>query len=166
MSSLIVLEAVLRGALISAVFGAIDHFDHRKRRQVISPFFSKRVAQLKEPLLREKVELLCRTLQTQSKTDGVIELRAIYLGFATDVTCTCTLGASPHPELLRDPAWQKDWQATLHAMEQVIPLIKQIPWALKIALKFPSWVYKIPLPNLARLVVLHEVCRRPRLPHN
>ena len=151
--------------LTPAVFGAISHTDHRKRRQVISPFFSKRVATLKEPILRQKVELLCRTLQSQATTDGVIDLRPIYLGFATDITCTCTLGASPHPELLRDPAWQKDWQATLHAMEQVIPLIKQIPWALKIALKFPSWVYKKPLPNLARLVVLHEVCRPFLRPH-
>ena len=139
------------------MFGSIPHQDHRKRRGTISPFFSKRSVTTNEELLHSKVDLLCAAIQEQAKKNGIVEVRACFLGFATDVTCQYALGDSPHPDLLRNPDSRKEWQGTLHAMEHIIPLIKQIPWALPIALKFPSWVYAPFSSVLEKLVILHEV---------
>lgn len=59
-------------------FSTASHDQHRIRRSVLNPFFSKRSIANNEAQIREKVEHLCRRLEVYSMTRDVLRLDGAY----------------------------------------------------------------------------------------
>lgn len=126
---------------------------------VLNSFFSKQAILAKEDLLWEKVEQLCQALEKQNtqNKDQAVDLRMSLLAFATDFFTTYGIGGSPHPELLPDLGWQVTWVKVFNAIEDLTPVIKQLPWIIPIVSVLPMWPMKLLAPNLSRLYALRQV---------
>lgn len=109
----------------------------------MNPYFSKSsIAQL-EPFIKQRVDMLCRSLEQQSK-EGPVELHTIYLAFANDTVCSFAFDYSM--DLLNNPALAKEWKKTISAIASMTPLIKQLPWLHNAVDYIPSCFF-IPLPQ-------------------
>lgn len=141
------------------MFSTTDYHLHRKRKAVLNPFFSKQAIRAKENLLWEKVQLLCQALEAQKaqNEDQAVDLRMSLLAFATDFFTTYGIGGSPHPELLPDLDWQTRWVNVFNAIENLTPLIKQLPWINSIVSVLPMWLIALVAPDLSRLFALRQV---------
>ena len=65
-----------------SVGGSMNHELHRKRREALNPFFSKRSLVALGPMISTKVELLCASPERHAKNGTPINLSDIYDAFA------------------------------------------------------------------------------------
>ncbi|KAK6585195.1 hypothetical protein PZA11_001922 [Diplocarpon coronariae] len=146
-----------------ASFGTVDHKIHRKRKLATSPFFSKRSVAAAEPIIRGQAEKLCQSLQDSYARREVVKLHTTYLGFTTD---SVSEFAFARPDGLQgNTEGLEDWAETLKMVGESFPLLRQFPWMLKVALKFPLWGYQLVVPAFSRFLELHKV-RQYRGPHS
>jgi len=136
-------------------FGTIDHEVHRKRRAAISPFFSKSTVASTEPMIHDKMRLLCQRLKQTLAVGGVVELRRTYLAIATDTLSGHAFQKSLG--LIEEDHKAHEWKRTIKAVAILTPLIKQFTWIIPLALKLPLGPLEMVVPDLARIVALHGV---------
>ncbi|CAL3965293.1 unnamed protein product [Diplocarpon coronariae] len=137
-----------------ASFGTVDHKIHRKRKLATSPFFSKRSVAAAEPIIRGQAEKLCQSLQDSYARREVVKLHTTYLGFTTD---SVSEFAFARPDGLQgNTEGLEDWAETLKMVGESFPLLRQFPWMLKVALKFPLWGYQLVVPAFSRFLELHK----------
>jgi cytochrome P450 len=61
-----------------------SHEIHRKRREALAPFFSRRNVVHLEPLIREKVEQLCQLVAGHAKEKTPVNLSDLFWGFSNE----------------------------------------------------------------------------------
>lgn len=66
---------------------SVDHDEHRRRREVLNPFFSQKNIVAREHSLRLKVVQLCSHLDSAIITGEVRNLLDIYYAFARESVC-------------------------------------------------------------------------------
>lgn len=64
--------------------GTVKHDLHRKRREALNPFFSKKSVQVLGPMICAKVDLLCKHLDDHLKSQVPINLSDVYFAFANE----------------------------------------------------------------------------------
>lgn len=64
--------------------GTIKHDLHRKRREALDPFFSKKSVTGLESMIRHKVNQLCELMEDYSKQEIVVNLLDVYFAFANE----------------------------------------------------------------------------------
>jgi hypothetical protein len=75
----------LRSLRIPGAIGAtVSHDLHRKRRDAISPFFSKRNVLYLEPVITQKVEQLCQLINKHAVEKTPINLSDILYAFCNE----------------------------------------------------------------------------------
>lgn len=67
-----------------SVGGTIQHELHRKRREALNPFFSKKSVQSLGPMIARKAELLCKRLDDHLNSQIPINLSEVYFAFANE----------------------------------------------------------------------------------
>jgi len=67
-----------------SVGGSINHELHRKRREALNPFFSKRSVMALGPMISQKVDLLRACFDQHAKHGTPINLSDIYFAFANE----------------------------------------------------------------------------------
>ncbi|KAF4636899.1 hypothetical protein G7Y89_g1175 [Cudoniella acicularis] len=67
------------------VGASANHDVHRKRRDALSPFFSKRNVVYLEPLIIKKVEQLCEVISKHAIEETPINLSDLFFAFSNDV---------------------------------------------------------------------------------
>jgi len=67
-----------------SVGGSINHELHRKRREALNPFFSKRSVVALGPMISQKVDLLRASFDQHAKNGTPITLSDIYYAFANE----------------------------------------------------------------------------------
>ncbi|KAH6662817.1 cytochrome P450, partial [Halenospora varia] len=137
------------------IFGTISHHVHRKRRAAINGMFSKREVNDFEPMIHEKVELLCQEMQKQLSGTQPTEMRTNYLALTTDTLCSYAFEDSL--DLLKHRKKAINWQKTIKAVAVLTPLARQFTWIIPVALKLPMLPLRMGVPDLARIVKLHRV---------
>jgi hypothetical protein len=75
----------LRSLRIPGAIGAtVSHDLHRKRRDAISPFFTKRNVLYLEPVITQKVEKLCNLINKYAVGKAPINLSDIFYAFCNE----------------------------------------------------------------------------------
>ena len=120
----------------------------------MSPYFSKSSITQLEPFIQQRVELLCQSLEQQSK-QGPVELHTIYLAFANDTVCSFAFDYSM--DLLENPSVAKEWKMTISAIASLTPLIKQFPWLHNVVEWIPDLLLRQFVPKFARIRILRAV---------
>lgn len=61
-----------------------DHDLHKKRREAISPFFSKRNVLVHEPKIRERVDRVCEIIEEHRVAKTPVNLAVVFLAMCMD----------------------------------------------------------------------------------
>ena len=64
--------------------GSIQHDLHRKRREALNPFFSKKSVVALESVIGQKVKQLCRLMEEHSRHQIPVNLSDVYFAFANE----------------------------------------------------------------------------------
>jgi hypothetical protein len=100
------------------------------------------------------VGCLCQEFLTASIEERAVELGRSYLAMTIDAICQHTLGKNP--EFLMNQQQAYDWKKTVLAVANITPFAKQVTWIVPLALKTPVTILKRLVPNLSRVVELHQ----------
>ena len=133
---------------------------HRKRRAAVSPWFSKRSINATEDLIIAQAKLLCDSLRGQLKGNHIAELRVNFLAFTTDIVSAYVFDGSLG--MLKDTRRALEWKRTISALAACVPFVKQFPWIMPILKKIPVKLLQLMVPDLARVIVLDQVCAYPK----
>ena len=67
-----------------SVGGSLQHELHRKRREALNPFFSKRSVVELGPMISQKVDLLCKQFEDHLSSQIPINLSEVYYAFSNE----------------------------------------------------------------------------------
>ena len=67
-----------------SVGGSLQHELHRKRREALNPFFSKKSVVELGPMISRKVDLLCKQLEDHLNSRIPISLSEVYFAFSNE----------------------------------------------------------------------------------
>ncbi|KAF2807697.1 trichodiene oxygenase [Mytilinidion resinicola] len=81
-----------RFGIPSNTFATVPHELHRLRRAALNPMFSKRAIMKYEPVIREKLALLCKQIADYNATGKIVMLHNGYTAFIGDVTMEYAFG--------------------------------------------------------------------------
>jgi hypothetical protein len=140
-----------------SIFGTVGHDAHRKRRGAISTFFSKKSVADHESLIHSKVELLCDIFEKTMRTGEAINIRVPLLAYTTDFYCAHALSDSVDMNLLSDMGKAEIWRNNVTGLTHLVPIVRQFPWVLPIAVELPMWLLKLVSADAGRLVQLLRV---------
>ena len=67
-----------------SVGGSLQHDLHRKRREALNPFFSKKSVVELGPMISRKVDVLCNRLEDHLSSQIPISLSDVYFAFSNE----------------------------------------------------------------------------------
>ncbi len=127
-----------------SIFGTVQHDHHRVRRGALNPFFSQKSISAIEPLIQDKVDLLCTALGeyapggTDEKRAGKeIELGVAYMSLTLDIISHYAFGKSYG--LLNLPGFSQMWKDVVENVMESFALVRNLPW-------LPELLKKLPMP--------------------
>ncbi|KAK7697488.1 hypothetical protein SLS64_013500 [Diaporthe eres] len=135
-----------------AVFGTVGHDAHRKRRGAISSFFSKKSVTTNEPLINEKVDLLCDVFESAMHKGEVINIRVPLLAYATDFYCAHALGDSGDMNLLKDMGRAQVWRDNIVGLLHLTPIVRQFSWIVPFVVELPMWLIRLVSSDMALVI--------------
>ncbi|OAP59663.1 hypothetical protein AYL99_06961 [Fonsecaea erecta] len=140
-------------APFSARFGTDDTFftaplqeDHRRLRNAVAPFFSKRKIMDFQPVVRAKLRKLCSRVQEYAGTDRVLPLHRAWTAYAGDVvTEFCFAKSYDH---LDSPEFKETFHEAMHAACESSSMLMQFPWLWPVMNSLPDWLVLRLEPNM------------------
>ncbi|KAI9714885.1 MAG: hypothetical protein M1820_000174 [Bogoriella megaspora] len=129
-----------------------DHW--RVRRTVLNPFFSRRSVVGFQPLIREKVELLCSQLAKYREGSESVNLIDAFATFSCDVITDYCFGFCN--EQLRSPDFKDNLHTPFYALTEFGQLVAHFPWLGPLVDSLPDSVNIALNPPLATLVRLKK----------
>lgn len=135
-----------------AVFGTVGHDAHRKRRGAISSFFSKKSVSSNEPLINEKIELMCDFFESAMHKGEIINIRVPLLAYATDFYCAHALGDSGDMNLLKDMGKAQVWRHSIVGLLHLTPIVRQFSWIVPVVVELPMWLIRLVSSDMALVI--------------
>ncbi|KAL2126994.1 hypothetical protein VTI74DRAFT_11498 [Chaetomium olivicolor] len=139
----------------SDTFSTVDHDLHRQRRKAISPFFSVAKIADFQPVIRAKVDKLCKKLDTYAANKGtVVRLSRAWMALTTDIITEYAFAKS------YDQLDSPDFTDTLH--EALVAIYVTGHFALHFPVVFPildslpEWFVKWAQPDIMSVVGLRK----------
>ena len=120
----------------------MDHDHHRRRRQPLSTFFSKRnIQNLEKTLVRRKVVELCDRLAEAHQSAPTIDLIVSMSALTMDVISEYCFGEDI--DTLRDPALAKEWLDFFHNAAKTRAISRLWPWLWVKITTGPVWFTRL-----------------------
>lgn len=120
----------------------IDHDLHRKRRAIVSPYFSKRAIAELEPIINERLNILCSRLGDMMAQGATVNLTSAFSAFTADVVTYHFYGS--HPDYLGSKGFEYDLKDALTALLEFYHITRFLPFP-------PATIKSLPLPILRLL---------------
>ncbi|CAI7667573.1 unnamed protein product [Penicillium viridicatum] len=142
------LPSFIQTGLPLATFEAAPHGLHRERRRLLSPFLSTQSVTALQPVIQEKLDLVCSHLSRRVGTGEVLDLHSHFACFAIDVMSTYILGRKYSYTYLNKPEITDEWKTIVNSIFEVLIQIRHIPFIFRPAREFPkiaAWLF----PNFA-----------------
>lgn len=150
-------------APFSARFGTDDtfftapaHEYHRRLRNAVAPYFSKRKIMDFQPVIREKLKTLCSRIENEyAGTDRVLPLHRAWTAYAGDVvTEFCFAKAYGH---LDSPDFKETFHEAMHAACESSTVLMQFPWLWPVMNSLPDWLVLKLEPNMYMHIQVQQV---------
>ena len=68
----------------TSIRGTVNHNLHKRRREALNPFFSKRNVLNLETVIVRKIDQLCRVIESHSHEETVVNLSDVFFAFANE----------------------------------------------------------------------------------
>lgn len=107
-----------------------DH--HAIRRAPLNPMFSKRSIAKFEPVIKDKVELMCKAIRAHSETGEVLVLSDAFSAFSGDVITEYCFGFCYNH--LESPGFKENFHPTFMALAKFSHLVLQFPLVFPVSL--------------------------------
>ncbi|KAI1141447.1 putative cytochrome P450 [Hypoxylon sp. FL0543] len=122
-----------------SAFGTVNHNLHRLRRGAINRFFSRASVSKLEPVIYDKVELLCRQLRTHLRDENPVQLNMAFSCFTTDVVAAYAFAKSY--DFLADASFELNFHEPMMSGIRLGSYFKQFPFLIPLMDSLPnSWV--------------------------
>ncbi|KAI7201666.1 hypothetical protein KC316_g2147 [Hortaea werneckii] len=120
----------------------IDHDLHRKRRAIVSPYFSKRMITNLDPVINERLDKLCSRLGETIGPSSIVDLTSAFSAFTADVVTYHFYGSTP--DYLSSEGFQFGLKDALTALLDFYHITRFLPFE-------PTTIKNLPLPLLRLL---------------
>ncbi|TVY45338.1 Cytochrome P450 monooxygenase [Lachnellula occidentalis] len=138
-------DYILRTLPIPGAIGAtVRHDVHRKRREALGPFFSKRNVLHLEPLITGKLEQLCQLITKHASEKTPINLSDALFAFSNDVTNNFLF--AHQTDVLADETLAATLRRNGNDLLQGININKHFPWIPDFLESLPSFIGKPMMP--------------------
>ncbi len=149
-------------APFSARFGTDDtfftaplHEYHRRLRNGVAPFFSKRKILDFQPVVRTKLKKLVSHIADYAGTDRVLPLHRGLTALTGDiVTEFCFAKAYDH---LDSPDFQETFHEAMHAACRSSTVLMQFPWLWPVMNSLPDWLVLKLEPDMYMHIKIQQV---------
>jgi cytochrome P450 len=118
----------------SSVFTTSNHELHRIRRAVLNPLFSRRSILNFQPVIRQKVDLLCEVFAKYKDSGLAFDINKAWSAFAGDIICEYAFGFGYNH--LESPDFETSFHACFMALCQFSNLALQFPLFSSVSLSF------------------------------
>jgi Cytochrome P450 len=139
----------------SDCFSTINHDLHRLRRKALSPMFSVKKIEEFQPVIKEKVEKLCRKFALYNQDGQVVPLGRAWMALTTDVITEYSFAKSY--DQLDSPNFQETLHEALVAIYTTGQFALHFPIVFPILDILPEWLVKMAQPEVLPVVGLRKV---------
>ncbi|KUJ11582.1 cytochrome P450 [Mollisia scopiformis] len=156
-------EYQLRTLRVSGGVGTtVSHEMHRKRREALSPFFSRRNVLYLEPLITRKVEQLCQVIGKHAVEKIPANLSDLFFAFSNDVVTNFLF--AHQSDLLSDEGKVATLRENSNSLLMGININKHFPWLPDFLESLPLSISKsIMPPGLIDMLSLFDLMREELL---
>ena len=130
------------------------HDLHKLRRSALNTLFSKRSIVNFQPVIREKVEILCRKFTQYKEAGRILPIKNAFSAFAGDVICQYSFGLCY--DHLESPNFEENFHDAFMAVCAFSNTVLQFPWILSLLNMLPDSVAEKMNPPLHMLLVLRR----------
>lgn len=127
----------IHSGLPRATFEAGPHGLHRERRKLLSPYLSTQSVTGLQPVIQEKVDLVCSHLSRRVGTGEFLDLHSISAAFVVDVTSTFVLGRASCYGYLNNAEITDEWKKNVTSVFEGLVLLRHLPFVFNPARRFP-----------------------------
>jgi len=138
----------------SDTFSAVNHDLHRLRRKALSPMFSVKKIEDFQPIIREKVEKLCRKI-AQYQDGQVLPLSRAVMALTTDIITEYSFAKSY--DQLDSPGFQDTLHEALIAIYVTGHFALHFPIVFPILDVMPEWLVRKMQPEVLPVVGMRKV---------
>ena len=141
-----------------AVFTTSNSELHRLRRSALNPLFSKRSIVKFQPVILEKVRVLCAKIAHYKENGQVLPIKDAFSAFAGDIICQYCFGFCY--DHLESPNFKESFHEAFMAVSAFGHTSLQFPWILPLLNKLPDSLVERMNPPLHMLLVLRKDIKR------
>ncbi|PBP20008.1 hypothetical protein BUE80_DR009152 [Diplocarpon rosae] len=144
----------------SDTFSTVEHDLHRQRRKALSPMFSGQKIDAFQPVIRGKVEKLCRKI-AQYRHGQVLPLSRAWVALTTDIITEYAFARSY--DQLDSPGFEETLHEALVAIYTVGHVALHFSFVFPMLDLLPEWLVRRAQPEILPVVGMRKV--RPPLPY-
>ena len=144
------MHAKATGPMQNQILQSMDHDLHRRRRQPMSPYFSKKNILALESFIKEKVDRLILRLRQARQSGDVLNLSYAYSGLTMDVISGYCFGDDM--DTINQEEFGRQYVDILHDAIQTRPMARQFPWLLNTIMELPPKAIMWMMPGIAPLI--------------
>lgn len=139
----------------SSILSTVTHEQHRARRSLLNPFFSKQSINNLEPLIRQAISTLCSRFEDYKGSKEPVALNAAFSALTSDIIAEYTFGSSM--DMMLKPGFAREWEETTLKSSEFSLLHKQFPLFLPLLRRAPKWLIGKINPGMEALIDFQQV---------
>jgi cytochrome P450 len=138
-----------------SMWTTIDSDLHKLRRAPLAPYFSSSAIRKFDPVIRNKLDILCDKLENCRRNQEVVCLDVAFTALTTDIITQYAFGISYG--FLEAAEFNPGWLKLLQGASEQSILTKHMPWLVDGLRRIPiAWVVKIK-PQVASMMRFNKV---------
>jgi len=139
-----------------ATFATIRADVHKFRRAGLAPFFSAQSIARFSPRVQAYTDRLVKRMQDCAARDEPIPLFFAYRCLTVDIISEYLFGSNMG--LLDRADWGKDFYSAWRSLWEMSPLIRQLPFILKVFNATPRWMLALTQPKALEVIDMQLLC--------
>lgn len=138
-----------------SVFATPQHNLHKIRKAPLLPLFSKKRISDFQPVIREKLDILCKKIDQYVADGGHFALNRALIAFSGDVITMYVFGQSY--EHLESPGFKETFQEPFMAASESGHVALQFKWLYPLMEALPEWLVLKMQPQVSLILQLAKV---------
>ena len=132
----------------------LDHDLHRKRRGLLSHYFSKLSVRRLEPVIQATAAKLCARLAADKANGESVNIMSAYCALTADLISEYSFGHSYG--LLSAPAYGPELYTAIVGNSEKMHVTKQFDWFIPLLQRLPAWLRKRVFPSIHVLFAFRQ----------
>lgn len=110
-----------------------------------------------QAILNKSMDRLCQKISSMHHSREVHDIRVLFLGYVSEFLSEYFIDFCP--DFLDNLSELETWFRAIESLPMATPLLRQIPWLVKVTMNLPRTIQALVSSPLARMVKLHDLMR-------